>query len=248
MASDNNIHKLFADKGDEGLGSIDTASVIRRSKARRLPLQIATGGALVLALGGVSIVGFQALGRQAPQAETSALSTEESAREASGGVTADSFSTPGSAETISRCAAPVSDIPPAPSGLELTVDFPNAKTGADYVEGTVQLTNNGTETITGYTAASPAITLSQDGIVKWHSNGAMIAIAIAVNLKPGESMEYGASFTAVECGADDELDAGFREKLPALPAGDYLVSAAIDVSDADTTELVTGPAQTVTLD
>ena len=249
MASDNNIHKLFADKGNEGLGSIDTAAVIRRSKRRRLPAQLATGAAAVLALGGVGVVGFQALGQNAPVAETASLRSESiTDGEASGG--SDAYAQADelrSAESLNFCTYPLAEVTPAPSGLELTVDFPTAKVGADYVEGTVLLTNNGTETVTGYSAATPAITVSQNGIVTWHSNGAMIAVAIEVDLKPGESMEYAASFTPVACGVEDDGDAGFREKLPALPAGDYDVSAAIDIVGPASTELVTGPTETVTL-
>ena len=248
MASDNNIHKLFADKGDEGLGSIDTAAVIRRSKRRRLPAQLATGAAAVLVIGGLGFAGFQGLGQNAPEAETAAISAEESARDLSGGGQETySLADRGPAAQVNLCASPLAEIAPAPSGLELTVDFPNAKAGDEFVEGTVVLTNAGTDPVKGYSAASPTITLSQDGIVKWHSNGAMIAIAIEVELEPGESMEYAASFTPVECGVDDEGDAGFREKLPALPAGDYQVSALLDVSGADDTELVAGPPATVTL-
>ena len=248
MASDNNIHKLFADKGDEGLGSIDTAAVIRRSKRRRLPAQLATGAAAVLVIGGLGFASFQGLVQNAPEAETAALSTEESARDLSGGGQETySLADRGPAAQVNLCASPLAEIAPAPSGLELTVDFPNAKAGDEFVEGTVMLTNAGTDPVKGYSAASPTITLSQDGIVKWHSNGAMIAIAIEVDLEPGESMEYAASFTPVECGVDDEGDAGFREKLPALPAGDYQVSALLDVSGADDTELVAGPPATVTL-
>ena len=248
MASDNNIHRLFADKGDEGLGSIDTAAVIRRSKRRRLPAQLATGAAAVLVIGGLGFAGFQGLGQNAPEAETAAISAEESARDLSGGGQETySLADRGPAAQVNLCASPLAEVAPAPSGLELTVDFPNAKAGDEFVEGTVVLTNAGTDPVKGYSAASPTITLSQDGIVKWHSNGAMIAIAIEVELEPGESMEYAASFTPVECGVDDEGDAGFREKLPALPAGDYQVSALLDVSGADDTELVAGPPATVTL-
>ena len=248
MASDNNIHKLFADKGDEGLGSIDTAAVIRRSKRRRLPAQLATGAAAVLVIGGLGFAGFQGLGQNAPEAETAAISAEESARDLSGGGQETySLADRGPAAQVNLCASPLAEVVPAPSGLELTVDFPNAKAGDEFVEGSVVLTNTGTDPVKGYSAASPTITLSQDGIVKWHSNGAMIAIAIEVDLEPGESMEYAASFTPVECGVDDEGDAGFRERLPALPAGDYQVSALLDVSGADDTELVAGPPATVTL-
>ena len=251
MASDNNIHKLFADKGDEGLGSIDTAAVIRRSKRRRLPAQIATGAAAVLVVGGVSVVGFQSLAQNEPAAETAALRSEDAPESAFDDT--DTMSTSESAriyaENLNLCASSLNEVDPTASGLELTVDFPDADAGADSVEGTATLTNTGAETVEGYTAAAPAITLSQDGIVKWHSNGAMIAIAVEIDLAPGESMDYPVAFTPVECGDEDESAAGFRENLPPLPAGDYEVSAAIfiDNVDSDAYEFVGGPLETVTL-
>jgi len=75
----------------------------------------------------------------------------------------------------------------------------------------------------------------------------MIAMAVDVNLAPGESLEYLASFQPVVCGVEDDMAESFGQKLPPLPSGDYEVSAAIDVIGESATELVTGPASTVTL-
>ena len=246
-----NIHDLFSRSDEPALGTIDTTAVIRRSRRRRLPARLATGGALVLALGGVGVLGVQAL-LVSPQADTVALI--ETASEEDGlmftdedaGVTRDHLGGHG-ATTLNLCAAPVADVEPAASGLELTVDFPDATAGSDLVEGIVTLTNTGDTSVTGTTAASPQITLAQNGIVTWHSNGAMIALAAEIDLAPGESFDYAASFTPVVCGPADDAAEGFRVNLPAAPAGAYEVSAAIDVLDGDTVELVTGPSSTVTL-
>jgi hypothetical protein len=129
----------------------------------------------------------------------------------------------------------------------LTARFDDAAVGASSVEGIVTMTNEGSETVSGTTAASAAITLSQDGIVLWHSNGAMIDMAAVVDLAPGESMEYSASFVPVVCGVEDDLADGFRDDLPEAPAGTYQVSAAIDLTTDGAAELITGPATTVTL-
>jgi len=120
--------------------------------------------------------------------------------------------------------------------------------GASSVDGIVTMTNEGTETVSGTTASSAAITLSQDGIVLWHSNGPTNMMAAVVDLAPGESMEYAASFVPVVCTVDDDLAESFRDDLPAAPAGEYQVSAAIDLSTDSSAELITGPASTITLD
>jgi len=248
MATDNNIHKLFKDSDDAGLGSIDTEAVIRRSRARRRPAQFAIGGALVLALGGFGVVGLQALGNNSPQATTVSQESAEDSDISTLGDGADTgYIERAPADKINLCKGTVAEIAPSETGLELTVDFHDATTGATSIEGTATLTNNGTEPVVGYTAAGPAITVAQNGIVLWHSNGAMIAMAVDVNLAPGESLEYATSFQPVICGVEDDMAESFGEKLPPLPSGTYEVSAAIDVIGESATELVTGPASTVTL-
>lgn len=249
---DDNIHSLFAKSDETGLGTIDTASVIRRSKARRLPLKLATGGALVLVVGGLGFAGIQGALTNAPVASTAGASTESDARSSEDASNLFSENTETSlnrapADKINLCTGTVADVAPSQSGLELTVDFPDATVGQSSVEGVVTLTNTGMETVTGYTAAAPAITLSQNDTVLWHSNGAMIALAVDVSLEPGESLEYAAWFQPVMCGVEDDLAAGFGEKLPLLPSGEYQVSAAIDVIGQSATDLVTGPSQTVVI-
>jgi hypothetical protein len=151
------------------------------------------------------------------------------------------------ADKVNLCGGPVAEIAPNERGLELTVHFADATVGEATVTGEVTLTNNGTETVTGYTAASPAITLAQNNMVVWHSNGPMIMLAVDVNLAPGESMVYPATFSPVVCSVEDDLGESFRDDLPAAPAGQYQVSAAIDLMGGSIAELVSGPAATVTL-
>jgi hypothetical protein len=249
MASDDNIHNLFAKADESGLGTIDTASVIRRSRARRLPLQLATGGALVLVVGGLGFAGIQGALNNAPLASTAGASSERSSEDTSQLFTESTETRYDRAPAgkINLCTGTLAEVAPSESGLELTVDFPDATVGQSSVEGVVTLTNTGTEAVTGYTAASPAITLSRDGTVLWHSNGAMIALAVDVDLDPGESLEYAASFQPVICGIEDDTAESFGEKLPPLPSGEYQVSAAIDVIGESATDLVTGPTQTVVI-
>jgi hypothetical protein len=250
MATDkNNIHSLFAKSDDAGLGTIDAATVIRRSRARRLPLKLATGAAVVLVVGGLGFAGIQGALNNAPLASTAGASNERAGEDSSQlfSESTESQFDRAPADKINLCTGAVAEVAPSQSGLELAVDFPDATVGQSSVEGVVTLTNTGTEAVTGYTAAAPAITLAQNGIVLWHSNGAMIALAVDVNLDPGESLEYAAWFQPVMCSVDDDLADGFGEKLPLLPSGEYQVSAAIDVVGESATDLVTGPSQTVVI-
>jgi hypothetical protein len=248
--------------------SLDAQEIIRRSRRRRLPPRIGAGAALGLAVVGIGVAGMTGLGSISfgGAASDSAISSESSGDEVMGandggdgtgteqfdGSETDQFGLEGPASSggISRapadkvnlCGGPVAEMAPNERGLELTVQFPEAT-----VTGEVTLTNNGTETVTGYTAASPAITLAQNNIVVWHSNGPMIMLAVDVNLAPGESMVYPATFSPVVCSAEDDMGESFRDDLPAAPAGQYQVSAAIDLMGEGAAELVTGPPATVTL-
>ena len=92
----------------------------------------------------------------------------------------------------------------------------------------------------------PAITLAQDGITVWHTNGPTDLVVTAVELAPGEAMEFPASFEPVRCEPEDEIGEAFRSDLPPAGAGSYEISAALDFSSDQvtaTTEafLVTGP-------
>lgn len=249
------FQKLF----DRSAPRIDVDAVIRRARRRRRPAQIAVGGGATLAVGAIVIGGASLL--RTPSVATTADSA--SAPEAMSSSTSDVARVPASdaaggtslggikrapAEKLNLCGGPLAEVAPAASGLVLTTDFPDAAAGTESITGSVTLTNTGDTHVYGSTAASPAITLSQDGITLWHSNGAMIDMAAMVDLAPGESMTYSATLVPVICGVEDDTAEEFRADLPAAPAGEYQVSAAIDLIDAaDANELVTGPLQTITL-
>ncbi len=146
------------------------------------------------------------------------------------------------AATLNRCAQKLAPEVGRTAGLELTAAFDDAFRSDSTISGTVTLTNHTATRVTGTTGATPIVTLSRNGRVLWHTNGAMIAMAATVDLAPGASMTYPASFSPVECAAQDEADNSFRENLPRVPAGRYDVSAAIDLSgDSGTSTLITGP-------
>ncbi len=274
MPVEPNLHDLFRSATESehpADDAIDAKAVIRRSRRRRLPAQLGVGSVFTLAIAGVGvagITGMQGLGGGNGGSQDGAVGAYSPAQEATpngasspvrgatpdlleGGTAApstiDGDIKRASADKINFCGAPLAEVSPHPSGLELTVDFPDAKVGAERVEGMVTLSNNGTETVRGSSAVSPAVTLSQEGITLWHSNGPMIAMAIEVELAPGESHEYPAWFTPVICTVEDDAAESFRPDLPAAPAGEYQLSAAIDFVMGSDAELIVGPLGTVTL-
>ncbi|MET0990008.1 MAG: hypothetical protein ABWY54_05125 [Glaciihabitans sp.] len=248
---------------------IDAGDIIRRSKKRRLPRTVGTGAALCLAVVGIGIAGFTGLGgsqgagtamsdsaETADTSDTSDTSTGSSSSstspESSEHSESNTFGGPtgidqAPVEKLNLCGGPLAEVAPSPSGLTIAVDLPDSPAGSESIQGTATLTNNGTETVVGYTAASPALTLSQDGTVIWHSNGPMIMLAVDVDLEPGESLSYPVTMTPVVCDVVDDTGETFREDLPAAPAGQYQVGAAITVRGEATADTVTGPLSDITL-
>lgn len=249
MPSENDLRELMA--STEAPGRIDTRRVIARSRARRRSRRLAGGAVGALALAGVAILGVQVAQVQvrfsASDMADPAVGGAESGDGDSGATTYELKRAP--AEYLNSCASPLAEVAPSASGLQLDVVFPEtAEVGATTVDGVVRLSNTGTDPIAGTTPAGATVTLSQDGIVLWHG-GAALGAVIPVDLDPGESLEYPATVTPVRCDADDELAGAFRDDLPALPAGRYELSAAIDFSPGSGTELelVTGPRTTIEL-
>ncbi len=258
---------------------IDTASVIRRSRRRRMTKQIAIGGTATLAAAGIGIAGFTGIQGAPADRSTSVLSepqpgdaessgaADSGAGVDGGNIAGDETSTRAPDYTVDLCGASPTEVTPSVVGLELTTRFPaRAATGA-RVDGSVVLTNRGPDRVTGSTGAVPAVTLSQADTVLWHTTGPQVAMAVLVDLDPGESMEYPASFLPVACspdeesteeGAEEENTGSFGTDLPRLPAGEYRVSALIDVvlddgpgdssNDYPAVDLVTGPAASITLE
>jgi hypothetical protein len=251
MADDDRLRDLFAQQ--PAVGSVDARAVIRRSRARRLPKQLAAGAIGALAVVGIGVIGVQSLTPQ-PQSTVmleqgdSAAPTEEFAPDAA--------IKRAPAERLNLCEGTPAEVEPSRYGLRLDVAFPgNAPATGSPVSGVVRLTNTGPDRVIGTTAIAPSLTVSQDGIVLWHSTGAVDAAAVVVDLEPGQSLEYTASFTPVRCEVEDDARETFRPDLPPLAPGAYELSAAIDfapgpsmpqgIADLD---LVTGPVSMIRLE
>ncbi len=256
MSTESDLKKMFRETGPS-LGQIDISLVLRRSSRRRVAQRVAVGSATTLAVAGIGVAGFtgvRGLGPSTGSGSASSAAAPESKEEASPGSTAtDGRLTLAPAEKINLCGGTLSEVAPNAAGLVLTTSFEPGDASADRVSGTVTLTNSGREHIRGTSAVTPTIILSKEGIVLWHSNGSMAAMGALVDLAPGASMTYQASFQPVTCAVEDDSTVSFRDNLPHVAAGAYQVSAALDLSRANadgsllSTDLVTGPTSEVTL-
>jgi hypothetical protein len=254
MASEPNLRDLFRDDAP-ALPRIDAATVIRRSKRRRLPAQVGVGGAFVLAIGGLGVAGLQGFGATDSASTMSTTSSDQApdqggdgrgAENAQGLLGGDATAVKRApADRINLCGGTLAEVAPNDLGLVLTADFPDAPAGGSPVTGTATLTNTGTRAVAGYMSPTPAITLSQAGTVLWHSNGPTILSIQDVTLAPGESLTLAASFTPVACGVEDDSAEAFRTDLPPVAPGEYQLSAAADVTVDGNAVLVAGPTQTV---
>lgn len=241
---------------DPHRGALDTARIIRRAKTRRRPKQLAAGLA-----GGVAAVGAIAftvpallgLGGGLSTASGGSAADEATAGDSSvlkDGAAPESATMSIAAEALNACGAPVAEVAPDSGGLVLTVAPVDAAAGEEWVDATVTLTNEGVVPVEGTTAATPALTLADDGTVLWHSNGATVQMVVVIDLDPGEAMTYPASFQPVLCSPEDDASGGaFPPGLPAVDPGAYELSAAIDLVPADGSpaRLITGPATGITL-
>lgn len=242
------LRDLFADTGITH--SLDTGRIIRRSRARRLPKQIAAASLGTLALAGVAVLGVQVSQPPSPISMTAGEAYDSSAPAPE---TEAIKRAP--AEKTNLCAGALAQPSPSRHGLQVVAVFPaSAAVGTAPVQGAVRLTNTSDRQVVGHTPATPVITLSQDGVVLWHSNGPTILSVVAVDLAPGASLEYPASFTPVRCGTEDELAESFPADLPALPVGSYQLSALIDFTadpsmgrETPELDLVSGALSTIAL-
>jgi len=256
MPSENDLRTMLADAPMPQVG-IDTGSVIRRSRRRRLPRQVGVGSAMTLAVIGIGVAGFSGL------RPLSAVMTAETASDSGGQQEWAPTSSRGDAtegggaiglapiEKLNGCAGPLAEVAPHEAGLVLEPRFEaSVAAGTPEVTGTVTLVNTGPQRVRGTTAAAPALTLSKDGVTVWHSNGPTIMLAAAVDLAPGASLDYQASFEPVLCAEEDEMQEEFRAGLPPLEPGDYQLTAAILLTpeDGSAGQIVTGPAQLVTIE
>ena len=260
MPTESELRRQFHD--DEPQGSIDLDAVLRRSRARRRPRVAAV--AIVSSLAALAVVVPVSISVASSSVTTTSLSAGSAASAPDSATAPEALeggSTSGSggvkrapAERINLCGATLAAPAPADDGLVLTVQPVDAAAGARDIPVTVTLTNTGAQRVTGSLSPFPTLTLSRDGVVLWHSNGAVPSLAQELDLAPGASTTFSATFEPVVCGAQDDTRPSFRADLPEAGAGDYQLSAALDLSPTESDAagsgdavLVTGPTSPVTL-
>jgi len=249
MRTETDLRDLLRSVDSSGVDSPDLRTVIARSKRRRLPRQLGMGGAVALAVGGISVVGIQNVASftAAPHiaAEDSSVDSPDSAGRESGPNMAMERAP---LEKLNLCGGPLAEVGAGTTGLVVTAGFPDAAAGATELAGTVTLRNTGPQTMSATMNTAPVVTITRDGVVVWHSTGLSNEMT-RLELAPGGSIGVASSLTPAECARDDELADGLRSGLPPLPAGRYGVSAAVEITP-DTTgipEIATGPETVIEL-
>lgn len=259
-SADVRVRELLASVAGEARPSpIDVARVLGRARARRRSHRLAVVGAGAATVAAVGAAGFGYAALNAPT-PLSAASGGETQPEPLSGAAGDP-STSGAAggaislappEKVNSCGAPLAELAPAESGLVATPRFAGSAAAGGTVTGSVVLTNTGSAHLVGYTGARPVITVSEDGITVWHSNGPVIEMALLIDLEPGASMELAATFEPVRCGQEDEMQEEFRADLPPLEPGAYDLSAIVpfipEGAGAGFVEYVGGPLTPVVLE
>lgn len=212
--------------------SLDAASIIRRSKRRRVPQQLGAGSVLTLAVAGIGVAGFTGLRGLAP------MSASDSVADGPMGVSESGpFSGAESAPTQERAACEAGGDIEADfrDGLEVASSFPATASTGQLVRGSLTLTNTGTEPVNGDVFDS-MVALSRDGVQDVHHN--VSTDDTSVELAPGESTTLAFAFNATAC------------ETPATPLepGEYELSAVIKLTSKNGPILsIGGQASVITL-
>ena len=245
MASKTDLRHRFRDP-ETPEGTIDVDAVIRRARTRRRPRVLAAAGVSTLAAAAIvvplTIVGVGSLSPAGPDATLAGGAAESSAD--SSLTDADATIERAPASRLNLCEGAVTWVDTAASGLALAVPTIAAVAERGPVSLDVTLANTSEAEIRGTVLGEPVLTVSDDDVVVWHSNGPGASEQRPFVLQPGESTSFEARLELVRCEIEDDEAAEFRSDLPPLPAGEYTVSAVleVDLGDGAGPILVTGPS------
>jgi hypothetical protein len=250
MADESDLRSMLQrEAASAGTPELDPGRLVRRSKARRLPRQLAAGSAVAVAVLGLGVgtaSGIRLLspapemstaggGAEATDEEAGTMSEEDAQPESggeSGGDAAGGGIQLAPAYKIHACGGMLGTVPEdGLTGVSVAVDFPDEAPAGETVRGTVEVTNDTGEPLRGVISDVAATTLSQDGVVLWHTP--RMERTLPVDLDPGESATLEASFEPRICAAEDEGREAFRPDLPAVDPGQYEVSVAFDIERED---------------
>lgn len=219
---------------------LDARAAIAGSRARRRPrVAVATTASALAVVGVLAIatpVVIGSVGVASSSSEVSSLGEADGAPASGdripstdGGVAGISRAP---AERIAMCESTLPTATASTSGLVLELELPGEVVAGGEATGVARLTNPTDATITGWTTSVVPTFLAVDDIVAWARPGSAGALDTRVVLDPGASVELPVSIVAARCTVDDDLVAlqtGAYPPLAALPVGDAVVVAAIDV-------------------
>lgn len=248
MASESDLRHRFRDPESPG-GTIDVDAVIRRSRARRRPRAILAASASTLAAAAIvvplTLVGIGSISPTNPDA-TLAGGAAESATD-SGLAEPDAAIDRAPVSRVNLCEGELTQLDTPESGLAIALPATVAEAGPEPVDIVVTLVNTSDTELRGSVIGTAALTVSEDGMVVWHSNGpsADASERRAFTLAPGESTTFPAQVELVRCAIEDDEGDEFRSELPPLEPGDYTLTALLEIElGADAEPVLVGSAAT----
>lgn len=214
------------------LDAVLTASRARRRAGRMSVVGAGSAAATLLAVGGL-VIGLQGTGLLSttagsdPDSASIAESPMQAREESADGFASDASLPP--PEKVNLCGAPVAEATDAAAGsLSVAVEPIAAMPAGGVGSALVTVTNPGPATVTGEVRVAPAMTIADDGVTVWHSNGAMPPESTPIVLAPGESIQLEGLVEAVACtAAAEEAAEAFPPGLPPLTPGAYGVTAVV---------------------
>jgi hypothetical protein len=232
MPSDAELRSLFHGASAPP-SSLDAATIIRRSKRRRLPQQLGAGSVLTLAAAGIGVAGINGIQGLAP------MSASQTAADAPAGVSEGApvpWSATDSVQGERAACETGGDVDvDTVDGLSAAPSFPATASSGELVSGTITVTNTGTELVHG-TIFDSLVTLSRGDVREAHRN--IQAADTSVELAPGESVAINFAFNASSC------------EVPGAPleSGQYDLIAFVTLETADGMVLSAGgEASAITL-
>lgn len=213
------------------LDAVLTASRARRRAGRTSVVGAGSAAATLLAVGGL-VMGLQGTGLLSttagsdPDSAITAESPMQAREESADGFASETSLAP--PEKVNPCGAPVAEATDAAAGsLSVAVEPIAAVPTGGVGSARVTVTNPGSATVAGEVRIAPAMTIADDGVTVWHSNGAVSPATIPVALAPGESIQLEGRVEAVACTAAEEVAEAFPPGLPPLTPGPYAVTAIV---------------------
>jgi hypothetical protein len=238
--NDTELRELFRRAAGPS-SSIDPAMIIRRSKRRRLPRQLSTGGALTLAVAGIGVASVTGIGGMSIFGARTASDLSERAADAPG--TDATAASPYATEDGAGCEAapPVSGTNPWRLTLEVAPTDGRAVSANETAIASFTLRNDGSTPVSVSPVGPVVHTLQRDGAIVATGSGELLASGggaiTSVDLGPAESVQLQSRFALQSC-----LPADTR-----LQPGNYTLTTHLSVQSDGATATVNGTQTRITL-